>query len=104
MALRENERRILAQIEHRLSQDDPELAGHLTSFGADDPGLIGEERRGGGWKPWAVCGLIAAVVVGLLVMLFTVTPGRPTEATPQPSSAPEAVVPDAAQPEAEPAR
>ncbi|GAA3729470.1 DUF3040 domain-containing protein [Salinactinospora qingdaonensis] len=72
MALRENERRILAQIEHHLTEDDPELAGHLTSFGADDPAFM-RAAMGAGWKPWAVCAAIGAAVIGLLIVLFLTT-------------------------------
>ncbi|TDQ53405.1 DUF3040 domain-containing protein [Actinorugispora endophytica] len=89
MALRENERRILAEIEHRLSADDPELAGHLTSFGEDDPTFAAERGAGGGWRPWLVCGAIALVMAGLLVVLFLATPdGAPEPAATQPPPAP----------------
>ncbi|MDE3724977.1 MULTISPECIES: DUF3040 domain-containing protein [Nocardiopsis] len=80
MSLRENERRILQEIERRLSEEEPELAGRLESFGDPDapidPGLSG-------WKPWVACGLIAAVTAGLLVLLFVLTPGAPQ---PEPSA------------------
>ena len=72
MSLREHERRILEEIGRRLSEEDPELAERLNSFehpdAPADPGL-------GGWRPWAVCGLIAAVTAGLLVLLFVLAPG-----------------------------
>ncbi len=85
MALREYERRILAEIEYHLSEDDPELAGRLELFGMDAPSLDTEERPSS-WRPWAVCAAIAAVVVGLLVALVAMTPGE------QESSAPPATV------------
>ncbi|RCV50405.1 DUF3040 domain-containing protein [Marinitenerispora sediminis] len=95
MALRENERRILAEIEHRLSEDDPELAERLSAFGTDDPfaedGPEGVED-GAGWKPWAVCGAIAALLVGLLVVVFAMTPPQPVASPSRTTSSPEAVV------------
>ncbi|MEY9212609.1 DUF3040 domain-containing protein [Thermobifida halotolerans] len=84
MSLRENERRILAEIEDQLSTDDPDLAEVLASFDVDD--YIAPEDAGGEWKPWAVCGAIAAVVVGLLVALFLAVPGpTPQEEVPAPA-------------------
>ncbi|MDA8370295.1 MAG: DUF3040 domain-containing protein [Nocardiopsaceae bacterium] len=88
MALREYERRILAEIEYRLCEDDPELAGHLKTFGADDPSFS-RESEGNGWRPWVVCGIIVAVVVGLTVGLFLSAPSAPTEEPDRPADAPE---------------
>ncbi|GAB3213081.1 DUF3040 domain-containing protein [Marinactinospora thermotolerans] len=92
MALRENERRILAEIEHRLSEDDPELAGRLSSFGEGDPSFS-TALAGGGWRPWLVCGIIAVTVVGLLVVLFTLTPGAPADSVPSSPGTTEVVAP-----------
>ncbi|GLU45774.1 DUF3040 domain-containing protein [Nocardiopsis ansamitocini] len=98
MALRENERRILAEIEIRLSEDDPQLAGHLSSFGSDDPSFA-VAHSAGGWRPWLVCGAIAFAVVGLLVVLFVATPGASSVPSPAGSTpAPEAVVADQSAP------
>ncbi|ADH67975.1 DUF3040 domain-containing protein [Nocardiopsis dassonvillei] len=80
MSLREHERRILAEIERQLSEEEPDLAGRLESFGSGDPDAPADPGLGG-WKPWVACGLIAAVTAGLLVMLFVLTPS-----TPQPSA------------------
>lgn len=77
MSLRENERRILAEIEHQLSTDDPELAEALASFDGGD--RFSSEEIAETWKPWAICAAIASVVAGLLVVLFLAIPG------PQPS-------------------
>ncbi|RNL81942.1 DUF3040 domain-containing protein [Halostreptopolyspora alba] len=77
MALREYERRILAEIEQYLSADDPELAGRLQMFGAATSSDEGE-ARGSLWRPWAVCAAIAVAVIGLLVVLVALTPGEQT--------------------------
>ena len=76
MSLREHERRILAEIERQLSEDAPELAGRLESFGAEDPDAPVDSGLQH-WKPWVVCGLIAAVTTILLVLLFVLTPNAP---------------------------
>lgn len=86
MSLRENERRILAEIEDRLSADDPELAEVLASFDTDD--YSASEEVAEAWKPWAVCGAIAIVVVGLLVALFVAVPGAGPEGEPAPADRP----------------
>ncbi|MFC7328590.1 DUF3040 domain-containing protein [Marinactinospora rubrisoli] len=89
MALRENERRILAEIEHRLGEDDPELADRLAAFGAsDDPFRYDDLDDGASWKPWAVCGAIAALLVGLLVMVFAMTPPQHAAAGTSPTTGP----------------
>ncbi|WP_046470762.1 DUF3040 domain-containing protein [Allosalinactinospora lopnorensis] len=92
MALREYERRILAEIEHHLCEDDPGLADRMETFGADAPSEA-EETPGGGWKPWVVCAMIAVVVIGLLALLFALTPGAPSEQPPAPANNSEVVVP-----------
>lgn len=84
MSLREHERRILEQIERQLSEDDPELAGRLESFGHGDPDAPVDPAMDG-WKPWVACGLIALVTAGLLVMLFVLTPSAPQTSPPTPA-------------------
>ncbi|PSL00112.1 Protein of unknown function (DUF3040) [Murinocardiopsis flavida] len=84
MALRENERRILAEIEHRLIEDDPELAESLASFASDAADSESVLRLG--WKPWVVCGIIATVVITMLTVLFMLTPGPRPESAPGPAS------------------
>ncbi|ASU83774.1 DUF3040 domain-containing protein [Nocardiopsis gilva YIM 90087] len=74
MALREYERRILAEIEHRLSEDDPDLAGNLRTFNADAP-LSADAKPGPGWRPWAVFGLVSLAVIALLMALILTAPG-----------------------------
>ncbi|MFC3996646.1 DUF3040 domain-containing protein [Nocardiopsis sediminis] len=91
MALREYERRILAEIEQRLGEDDPALAGHLATFGADDPSFARGAR--GGWQAWAVCGAIAVVAAGLLALLFFAAPGAPDPEPASPRQVPEEVAP-----------
>ncbi|MBB4932047.1 hypothetical protein F4561_002867 [Lipingzhangella halophila] len=93
MALREYERRILAEIEQHLSEDDPDLAGRMEMFGADTPSLD-EEERGSSWRPWAVCAAIAAAVIGLLVMLVALTPGEQGATEPPPAVDSNVVSPD----------
>ncbi|MBB6171466.1 hypothetical protein HNR23_001526 [Nocardiopsis mwathae] len=76
MALREYERRVLAEIEHRLSEDDPDLAGYLRTFNAEAPTPPEPpERPGLGWRPWAVCGLVSLAVIALLLALIVTAPG-----------------------------
>lgn len=85
MSLRENERRILAEIEDRLSTDDPDLAEVLASFDVDD--YVAPEDTGGEWKLWVVCGAIATVAISLLVALFLAVPGpAPQEEAPAPTT------------------
>ncbi|MBB6120126.1 DUF3040 domain-containing protein [Nocardiopsis algeriensis] len=100
MSLREHERRILAEIERQLSEEEPELAGRLASL-SDAPSDLGL----GSWKPWVACGLIAAVTAGLLVLLFVLTPSAPQTAPRTPAETSEATgTPgDAVLPEAQPA-
>lgn len=76
MSLREHERRILAEIERHLSEDAPDLAGRLETFGSDDPDAPADPSFGG-WKPWVACGLIAMATAMLLVLLFLMTPSAP---------------------------
>lgn len=83
MSLREHERRILAQIERQLSEDAPELAGRLESFGVEDPDVPADSGPRN-WKPWVVCALIAAVSTVLLVLLFVLTPSAPQPQDPGP--------------------
>lgn len=84
MALRENERRILAEIEHRLIEDAPDLAERMASFTPEEGDTESVLRLG--WKPWAVCGVIAALVITMLTVLFVLTPGPQAESAPGPSS------------------
>ncbi|WP_067969502.1 DUF3040 domain-containing protein [Nocardiopsis trehalosi] len=80
MALREYEQRILTEIEQRLTEDDPRLAGTLAAFGADDPAFARDGA--GGWRPWAVCAAVAVAVVGLLTALFLSAPDAPVGSAP----------------------
>ncbi|WP_017570507.1 DUF3040 domain-containing protein [Nocardiopsis halotolerans] len=84
MSLREHERRILEEIERQLSEEEPDLAGRLESFGSGDPDAPADPGLTG-WKPWVACGLIAAVTAGLLVMLFVLTPSTPQPSPPAPA-------------------
>jgi len=101
MSLREHERRILEEIERQLREDEPDLAGRLESFGADDPDAAADGGLGS-WKPWVACGLIAAVTAGLLVLLFVLTPSAP-QAPPPPAVTSETVQDPAPDPGADPA-
>jgi anti-sigma factor RsiW len=58
MALSMEERRILAQIEVRLSEDDPRLARRLAAFGGSGP-----PDRAVRPRPGRRARLVAAVVV-----------------------------------------
>jgi hypothetical protein len=84
MSLREHERRVLAQIERQLSEEAPDLAVRLETFGSDDPDAPADPGLKS-WRPWVACGLIAAVTAGLLVMLFVLTPSAPQPDTPRPA-------------------
>lgn len=86
MSLREHERRILEEIERQLSEEDPDLAGRMESFGSEDPDAPADPSLAS-WRPWVACGLIAAVTAGLLVLLFVLTPStpQPPVSTPTPT-------------------
>ncbi|WP_159945203.1 MULTISPECIES: DUF3040 domain-containing protein [unclassified Nocardiopsis] len=105
MSLREHERRILEEIERQLSEEEPELAGRMESFGSGDPDAPVDPGLTS-WKPWVACGLIAAVTAGLLVLLFVLTPSTPQPATPVPTGTSETTggtVPDPDPVDADPA-
>ncbi|MFW5419030.1 DUF3040 domain-containing protein [Nocardiopsis sp. CNT-189] len=74
MGLRRKEERILAEMERRLVEDDPDLAGRLSSFGADDPAFAFVESASARLV-WIVSVSVLVVVVGLLVVLLVLTPG-----------------------------
>lgn len=76
MSLREHERRILEEIERQLSEEEPDLAGRLESFGVEDPDTPADPGLSS-WKPWIMCTLIATVTTGLLILLFVLTPSTP---------------------------
>jgi|SRR5690625_885957 len=84
MSLRENERRILAEIENALSKDDPDLDGHLRSFGGDDPDL-GEDRPGRGLV-WLLIGVATLVLCAMLAGLFFSAPVQGTAPATPPSA------------------
>ncbi|MDA0567995.1 DUF3040 domain-containing protein [Streptomonospora sp. S1-112] len=93
MSLRENERRILAEIERRLGEEDPRLARHLADFGADqdsDPGFSATKAFA-----WLVCGLIALVLLAMLTALYfsAPAPARTPPPSGQQQSAPQEEVP-----------
>lgn len=86
MALWDNERRILGEIEEQLSRDDPSLAERMTSFESDEKPRTGPTA----WKPWLLVGLVVTVILGLVGLLVGIsmssaagtTSGAPTEALP----------------------
>lgn len=82
MSLREHERRILEEIERQLSEEEPDLAERLESFGTADPDAPADPGLSN-WKPWVACGLIAAVTAGLLILLFVLTPSAPEPSAPE---------------------
>ncbi|GAB3463833.1 hypothetical protein GCM10027570_51390 [Streptomonospora sediminis] len=84
MSLRENERRILAEIEDALAKDDPDLDGHLRSFGGDDPSM-GEDDRPGRWLLWLLIGVATLVLCAMLAGLYFSAPVQGT-APAQPST------------------
>ncbi|MBV2364378.1 DUF3040 domain-containing protein [Streptomonospora nanhaiensis] len=92
MSLRENERRILAEIEQRLGEEDPRLARHLADFGGADqdgePGFSGTKAFA-----WLVCGLIALVLFAMLTALYfsAPAPARTPPPSGQQQSAPQEV-------------
>jgi hypothetical protein len=85
MALWDNERRILDEIEERLSEDDPALAQRMNSFAAEDAptapdaapegerALVEHAEGSVAWKPWLVVGLIVTMILGLLALLVSVS-------------------------------
>lgn len=77
MALRENERRILSEIARRLSAEAPGLARQLSSFtpegGPPETSEPPEPQQHTRWWPWVVCGLAAALVSTVLVVLLTIS-------------------------------
>ncbi|OOC54178.1 MULTISPECIES: DUF3040 domain-containing protein [Nocardiopsis] len=84
MSLREHERRILEEIERQLSEEEPDLAGRMESFGSEDPDAPADPYLAS-WRPWVACALIAAVTAGLLVLLFVLTPSTPQPSAPTPA-------------------
>lgn len=102
MALSMDEERILAEIESRLSSDDPKLAIRLSTLGERRR----PERRGGSrsLRLRILAGLSALLVAALIAGLFVLAlrkPAKPdTTMFDTPASSPAAVVPDTAtQPE-----
>ncbi|MFD6950428.1 hypothetical protein A6A08_06410 [Nocardiopsis sp. TSRI0078] len=85
MSLREHERRILEEIERQLSEEEPDLAGRMESFGSEDPDAPADPNLAS-WRPWVACALIAAVTASLLVLLFVLTPSTPQPSAPAPAS------------------
>src|SRR5699024_4585127 len=69
---------ILEEIARQLSEEEPDLAERLESFGAEVPDTPTESGLGS-WRPWIVCTLIAAVTTGLLILLFVLTPSAPQQ-------------------------
>ncbi|QBI54578.1 DUF3040 domain-containing protein [Streptomonospora litoralis] len=91
MSLREYERRILAEMEHALAEDDPDLDGHLRSFGADDDSYLDDERPGR-WLLWMLIGVAVLVLCAMLAGLYFSAPVQGTAPPTTPAS------PGAAQP------
>ncbi|MFD0777106.1 DUF3040 domain-containing protein [Streptomonospora algeriensis] len=85
MSLRENERRILAEIEHALAKDDPDLDGHLRHFGGDDPSSYGGEDRPGRWVLLLLIGVATLVLCAMLAGLYFSAPVQGTEPATPPS-------------------
>jgi hypothetical protein len=74
MALSMDEQRILAEIERRLADEDPGLAGRLSEFKRPGPSVI--------WSPRArVIGSVLAVVAALVLslMVYAMIPFRAQE-------------------------
>lgn len=86
MSLRENERRILAEIEYALAKDDPDLDGHLKSFGAADP-AYDEDDRPGRAVLLLLIGVAALVLCAMLAGLFFSAPVQGTQPATPPSPA-----------------
>ncbi|GAA4901557.1 DUF3040 domain-containing protein [Streptomonospora salina] len=78
MSLRENERRILAEIEQALAEDDPDLDEHLKGFGIDDPSDDEEDRPGRGVLLLLI-GAGALVLCALLAGIYFSAPVQGTE-------------------------
>ncbi|MQA96483.1 MAG: DUF3040 domain-containing protein [Streptosporangiales bacterium] len=101
MALSMDEERILAEIESRLTSDDPKLAVRLST--------LGEQRRPARQSSHSLrlrilAGLCALLVAALIAGLFVLAlrkPAKPdTTLYDAPASSPAAVVPDdASEPE-----
>jgi hypothetical protein len=74
MALSMEERRILAQIEVRLSEDDPRLARRLAAFGGSGPPGPTARQRPTRQRPTRRTRLLAAVAVvaaGIATVIVT---------------------------------
>ncbi|WP_186356560.1 DUF3040 domain-containing protein [Streptomonospora sp. PA3] len=85
MSLRENERRILAEIEDALSKDDPDLDGHLRSFGGD--ALSPDDDRPGKGVLWLLVGVAVLVLCAMLAGLYFSAPVQGTAPATPPSPA-----------------
>ncbi|GAA1770799.1 MULTISPECIES: DUF3040 domain-containing protein [Streptomonospora] len=84
MSLRENERRILAEIENALAKDDPDLDDHLRCFGTDD--AWGDDDRPGRWVVWLLLGVAALVLCAMVAGLYFSAPVQGTEPAVPPAS------------------
>ncbi|MQA86788.1 MAG: DUF3040 domain-containing protein [Streptosporangiales bacterium] len=99
MPLSMGEERILAEIEHRLAEEDPALAYRLATFGRT-PRLRGSSHgQHIRLRRWGIVGAIALLVVLFVTTIVAVTrePSKSGErqAPHWPPASPAVVVPDA---------
>ncbi|MFF3343128.1 DUF3040 domain-containing protein [Streptomyces flavidovirens] len=76
----ESEERVFAQVERRLTSDDPEPAARLSALNEQFPERHPSERTRWNWRSRTVLAVIIIAVVGLLLTLALST--SPAEATP----------------------
>jgi Protein of unknown function (DUF3040) len=88
MALSMDEQRMLAEIERRLTADDPGLASRLSSFRR--PGRVAALRTTRGKIVGSICTVVLLAVIGLTVyaMIPFRTQGSKTPAGRQSSASP----------------
>ncbi|MEV8312293.1 DUF3040 domain-containing protein [Streptomyces flavidovirens] len=79
----ESEERVFAQIERRLTSDDPELAARMSDLNERFSEGRPSERSRRNWRKRTVLAVIIVAVVGLLLTVALST--SPAEAPPPPS-------------------
>jgi Protein of unknown function (DUF3040) len=98
MALSMDEQRMLAEIERRLTAEDPGLATRLSSFRRPGPGAALRTTRGK--IIGSICTVVLLAVIGLTVYALIPFRGSKTQAGPQSSASPSTSAPVRAGPAA----
>jgi hypothetical protein len=98
MALSMDEQRMLAEIERRLTAEDPGLATRLSSFRRPGPGAALRTTRGK--IIGSICTVVLLAVIGLTVYALIPFRGQGSKTGPQSSASPSTSAPVRAGPAA----